>query len=64
MKNLKKKKKIINKYQCGNDIDSSPLLNNANKYAKFHDPNRNGWSCINRGGDLVTMAFDLFTSSW
>ena len=32
-------KKVINKYQCGNDLDFSPLLNNADKYARFDNPN-------------------------
>ena len=35
--------KIINKYQCDNNLDCSPLLNNADKYAiaRFDDPNCN-----------------------
>ena len=36
------KNKSINKYQCGNDLDFSPPLKNADKYAsaRFDDPNR------------------------
>ena len=41
-KNTQVKNKIITKYQCGNDLQFSPVLNNAIKYAKFDDPNRNG----------------------
>ena len=35
-------KKVVNKHQCGNDLDSSALLNNADKYARFDDANCNG----------------------
>ena len=36
------KNRFINKYQCGNDLYCSPLLNNADKCARFDDTNRNG----------------------
>ena len=55
-------KKVINKYQCGNDLHFSPLLNNADKYARFDDPNCNCWSCIYLDSDLMTLTFDLLTS--
>ena len=36
------KSKFMNKYQCGTDLDFLHLLNNADKYVKFDDPNLNG----------------------
>ena len=33
----------MNKYQCGNDLDFSPLLiKKPDKFAKLNDPNCNG----------------------
>ena len=57
------KNKLINKYQCGNDLDCSPLLSTADKYAKCDDTNCNCWSCVNFDGDLLALTFDLLTSS-
>ena len=34
--------KLINKYQCGDDLDFSPLLNHADNDARFDNPNHNG----------------------
>ena len=51
--------KLMNKYQCGNDLDCSPLLNNADKHAKFDNPNFNGFSCVSLDDDLVTLTFDI-----
>ena len=41
-KGTKGTKKRINNYQCGNDLDFSPLLNDSDNYARFDDPDRNG----------------------